>query len=77
MALAAIIKLVIRRLGKAMGINIGDNNKISKSVISERSKVTPAEGNGIARELIIGIVVTVIGGILLTVILTIFGFSNP
>ncbi len=60
-----------------MGINIGDNNKISKSVIGERNKVTPEQSDGIAREVIIGIVVTIVGGILLTLVLTVLGLSNP
>lgn len=51
--------------------------KISKSVISEKSKVTPAEDDGISREVIIGIAVTVIGGILLALALAMLGLSNP
>lgn len=59
-----------------MGVKIGDNNKISKSVIGERNKVSPAENGGATREVIIGIVVTVIGGILLAVALAVLGLSN-
>lgn len=59
-----------------MKVSIGDNNKINKSVIGERNKVVPAESGGITKEVIIDIIVTVIGGILLTLALAVLGLSN-
>ncbi len=59
-----------------MGVKIGNNNKINKSVIGERNKTYPVESGGVTREIIIGIVVTVIGGILLTLALIALGLSN-
>lgn len=59
-----------------MKISIGDNNKISKSVIGKNNKVTPTE-DGIAKGVITGIIVTVIGGILLAFALAVLGLSNP
>ncbi len=59
-----------------MKVSIGDNNKINKSVIGERNKVVPAESGGITKEVIIDIIVTIIGGILLTLALAVLGLSN-
>ncbi len=59
-----------------MKVSIGDNNKINKSVIGERNKVVPAESGSITKEVIIDIIVTVIGGILLTLALAVLGLSN-
>lgn len=59
-----------------MEINIGDSNKINKSVIGKDNKVTPKEG-GIAKEVIVGVIVSVIGGVILAVILGMLNLSNP
>ena len=59
-----------------MRISIGDNNKIRKSVIGKNNRATPT-GGGITKELVVGVVVTVIGGVLLALILGMLGLSNP
>lgn len=55
-----------------MGVKIGDNNKIDKSVIGENNKLTPA-GGSIAKEIAIGVIIAVISA----VVLGILGLSNP
>ena len=54
-----------------MGVKIGDNNRINKSVIGENNKTAPT-GDGIAKEIIIGVIIAVISGIDLGIL----GLSN-
>lgn len=51
-----------------MSVIIGDNNKINNSILGDVDGVKK-DKKGIAKELIIGISVTVIGGILLALVL--------
>lgn len=57
-----------------MSISIGDNNKIKQSTIGNNN--TKQNGKSTAKEIIIAIVATVIGGIILAICLNLLNLQS-
>ena len=57
-----------------MNISIGDNNKIKQSTIGNNN--TRQNDEGVAKEIIIAIVATVIGGIILAICLNLLNLQS-
>lgn len=50
-----------------MKLNIGNNNRISKSIIGTKNKIVNSDRN-ILVEIIIGIIISVVGGVIIYII---------
>lgn len=57
-----------------MSINVGNNNKIKQSIIGNNN--AKQNEKGIAKEIIIAIVATVIGGIILAICLNLLNLQS-
>lgn len=56
-----------------MSVNIGDNNRINKTIID--SNISGDSKGKIVKDIVVGIIVTVIGGVILAVALGIMGLK--
>ena len=56
-----------------MSIKIGKRNKIKRSIIGNGNKVTTEPEGIMSKEIMVGIIVTVVGGIILAAILAMVG----
>ncbi len=56
-----------------MSIKIGKKNKIKRSIIGNENKVTTEPEGIMSKEIMVGIIVTVVGGIILAAILAMVG----
>lgn len=58
--------------GARMQVNLGNNNKINKSTIGNNNVSHGTNNDSLIKDIVVGIFVTVIGGIILAFVMSLF-----
>ena len=55
-----------------MSVKLGNNNKIDDSIIGDNNSQGGSNSSGIVKDIVVGLIVTIAGGLILSFILSLF-----